>query len=694
MLHKIIITAAIFPLCLPLTAQTQDADSAAMHGELKEVTVQAAMVVHKADRDVYTPSNDIRKRSTTGLSLLGNMMIPSLSVNDIMGTVTANGVAVQVRINGRQATIEQVRSLLPESIVRVEYHQDPGLRYGGAETVIDFIVRNPMLGGSLMASTMQPFSSFNNSGLSLKLNNGKSQFELSGWLNWRNMNVYRDYFEQFTFEDGSQLLRQESPRDGKFTQVNTNPSFSYSYIKPDTTIIYVGAGLWIQSPTRMKMEGVMSMSDASSDINIKDINDNIHHSPRLNFYIEQHLERRQTLVLDMSANLDFSHSERFYTEVPEGQTTPSVDINTDIRDRSFGFAAEADYIKEWDASRLTAGTSYSASRTRSKYINLDNKIYHQSQDKLYAFAEYMHRIGHVSLTAGIGGEYFSIDANNDARPQKHWSIRPHLQVRYRINDSHSMRLSMSSWNNAPSLSQTTEAIQEIDGFQIQIGNPELKPYTTYQLFWGYNFSLPRVDAQLSARWRHSPSAVMDFRRWEDGHLVLNWDNAGRHTSWSVSLSPQINVIPEWVTVSGSVSFFREYTRGTGYRHCIGGFYGSANVSVTHWGFSLMAQYDHGPTSLWGETKTRGEHFNMAMLSYNLNGLNIGIFMMMPFDRYSQETSVLNRYNTNRQVLRTKAFENMFGINLSYNLSWGRQRRDASKIISTDARTQSSSAAGR
>lgn len=49
MLHKIIITAAIFPLCLPLTAQTQDADSAAMHGELKEVTVQAAMVVHKAD---------------------------------------------------------------------------------------------------------------------------------------------------------------------------------------------------------------------------------------------------------------------------------------------------------------------------------------------------------------------------------------------------------------------------------------------------------------------------------------------------------------------------------------------------------------------------------------------------------------------------------------------------------------------
>ncbi len=152
----------------------------------------------------------------------------------------------------------------------------------------------------------------------------------------------------------------------------------------------------------MKMEGVMSMSDASSDINIKDINDNIHHSPRLNFYIEQHLERRQTLVLDMSANLDLSHSERFYTEVPEGQTTPSVDINTDIRDRSFGFAAEADYIKEWDASRLTAGASYSASRTRSKYINLDNKIFHQRQDKVYAFAEYMHRIGHVSLTAGVG----------------------------------------------------------------------------------------------------------------------------------------------------------------------------------------------------------------------------------------------------------------------------------------------------
>lgn len=84
--------------------------------------------------DVYHPSKSAVDNSKNGMQLLNNLLIPSLSVSDALGSITAAGQSVQVRINGRTATIDQVRALLPETIKRVEWMDNPGLRYGGANT--------------------------------------------------------------------------------------------------------------------------------------------------------------------------------------------------------------------------------------------------------------------------------------------------------------------------------------------------------------------------------------------------------------------------------------------------------------------------------------------------------------------------------------------------------------------------------
>jgi len=87
--------------------------------------------------DVYHPSQSAVDASKNGLQLLGNLMIPTLSVSEALGTIQAAGQAVQLRINGRQAGIDQVRALLPETIRRVEWIDNPGLRYGGATHVLN-----------------------------------------------------------------------------------------------------------------------------------------------------------------------------------------------------------------------------------------------------------------------------------------------------------------------------------------------------------------------------------------------------------------------------------------------------------------------------------------------------------------------------------------------------------------------------
>ena len=58
------------------------------------------------------------------------------------------GGELQLRINGAKAEVEEIKALQPSDIIRIEYHDNPGLRYGNAEVVLDYIVRRPETGGN------------------------------------------------------------------------------------------------------------------------------------------------------------------------------------------------------------------------------------------------------------------------------------------------------------------------------------------------------------------------------------------------------------------------------------------------------------------------------------------------------------------------------------------------------------------
>ena len=87
-----------------VTASAQQTDSIAVH-ELGEVIIEAPKVIHRADMDVYHPSVSAVENAKNGVQLLSNLMIPSITVSDALGTISSAGQAVQVRINGREASV-------------------------------------------------------------------------------------------------------------------------------------------------------------------------------------------------------------------------------------------------------------------------------------------------------------------------------------------------------------------------------------------------------------------------------------------------------------------------------------------------------------------------------------------------------------------------------------------------------------
>lgn len=674
-------------------AQAAGADTTAVQ-ELQEIVVKAPKVIHKADMDVYHPSQSAVDNAKNGVQLLANLMIPSISVSDALGTITSGGQSVQVRINGREASVDQVKNLLPSTIKRVEWIENPGLRYNGATTVLNFIVANPTLGGSLMVNTMQALTAaWGQYNPSAKFNFGRSQLEVGGGYKLtENLKISRNFTEKFTFTDGKTLTRNETSRGGRLDNSIGNLWASYNYIKPDTTVIVVEARGFIRPTNKDAYYGLMSSNVGCADALLTDINGNNGSRPALSAYWEQHFAGNQILVVDFKSQYYMGRTFSDYMEQEPETFEYITDIHTNIKDRNQLYAVEADYIKNWDKSRITTGASYMANRNRSTYDNLGGAIFHQRQDRVYFFAEYFQRINKVTFTAGLGAQYTDFLFRETDLGSNSWNIRPQASLSYSITPKHQLRLNFDSWQSTPSLAETNPTPQQIDGFQWRIGNPGIKTANSYMLTLRYNFQIPRVYGQFGVRAFTSPNAITPLLRWEGEKLVTTYENSRGLQNLSLFLAPQIEIIPDWFMLSGYLQWRAERMRGTGYALTNDAWSGYAAMQLRHWGFTLTAQYIRAQRDLWGEKISWGEDMNLLDLSYNWKQWGFSVGCLLPFGKYDQGSKNLSMWNTSERHMRTDFRLPYIGIN--YNLQWGRQKRKANKRINVGGDADQSTAGGR
>lgn len=91
---------------------------------------------------------------------------------------------------------------------------------------------------------------------------------------------------------------------------------------------------------------------------------------------------------------------------------------------------------------------------------------------------------------------------------------------------------------------------------------------------------------------------------------------------------------------------------------------------------------------------KAEFTTTAALTYTWRDFQFAAGMMMPFGKYNQGSELLNRYNSNVQTIQSHFVSRMPFLKVSYNLSWGKQKRGADRLIDDGSSVQQSKAAGR
>ena len=236
--------ATIFLMLPSLSAQqvTMREDSTFVTSSsffLDEVTVTAKSVINKGDKLSILPSEIQRKTATDGVELLNKMQLSRIMVDVMSGEITTPGNGeVQLRINGILVTYPEVAALNPEDIIRIEYHDSPGVRYGNAAVVIDYITRKKESGGSIRGGAFHSIGGDRTSiddMLSANYNNGKSEFSANVRFIQRKGDWTREYDEKLLFPD-HELQRKEIGEPTLFNKKVLYSNLNYSLQEKDKYI--------------------------------------------------------------------------------------------------------------------------------------------------------------------------------------------------------------------------------------------------------------------------------------------------------------------------------------------------------------------------------------------------------------------------------------------------------------------------
>lgn len=379
-------------------------DAVAMEG----VTVSASGQISHSDRKLIFPSERQMKVSTNGVNLLQQMMLPRIQINPMNNEIgVLGGGELQLRINGAKAEVEEIKALQPSDIIRIEYHDNPGLRYGNAEVVLDYIVRRPETGGNFGVDLSQGMNAmwgeYNVFG---KVNHKKSEFGVSYYMGPRDFyGMYRDNEEEFHLADGTTLHRIEEGEPGHGSMFMNNLSMNYNLQQTENSLFSATFRLRSNSQPHWNYQGVLTnIADSDDKVDMIDRTKESWSRPSLDLYYQQGLKNKQLLVFNVVGTYNKEKSRRLYQESLQDELL--TDINNNVLGDKYSLIGEAVYEKQFSkGNSLSFGLRHTQSFANNEYRNGHYYETDMNQGDTYVYGEYRGKV--KKLDYRLGGRRYS-----------------------------------------------------------------------------------------------------------------------------------------------------------------------------------------------------------------------------------------------------------------------------------------------
>lgn len=671
---------------------------------LNDVVIKAARVIHKVDRDIILPNAKIKENSSNGYDLLRKLHLPNLKVNEAQQSISSYLGGVQVRINDIKATVQDILALQPNDVTRIEYIDDPGVRYGDANlaVVINYVVKKRYVGYVGGVNTTQAlWERFNNSNAFFRYNYKKSEFGLSYRLNYRWYDKRRqDSHAVYLQPDGLERTVDYVGQDAEMTYNSHNLQLSYNLSDPGKYSLNVRFGLdWMNSPYNKKLQKVFETG--RQDL-LLFTNDFGHvRNPVLDIYYSLNLPKKQSLVINVvgthlgSDNIHRQNEYVLQNDVDETlSSSPLHDYGYEANGSKYSLITEAIYTKLLNkVLSFSGGTNYAVSRTDNKYTGSQNVTTVLNSNNVYLFSQLDGRLSKIAnFQLGLGANYISIVQGNVGFHK--WTFRPKLTLASNSIKNFRIRLTGSINPQVPSLSQLSEVRQQGSTMQADDGNSTLKATSTYNGTLGFTWNNKIVDVYWGGNMSYTPDAIMTSilpQQQADGSYLYVWkpENQKSFTSYFAYTTLVFHVIPDIFDIQGELQYQHLRSRGLDYSHDFEPLHYGLTASLNLKKWYVEYHFANAWEQLSGESRSAGEKQSTLTVSYKHKNLRLGLSCLLlgypqGFD-YKNRTN--SKYYVSRGVTYIKNNGNMLMFTLGYTFSHGRKyKTDRRKLNNSDKET--------
>ena len=668
---------------------------------LKGVTVEAAKVVEKVDRQIIFPTKEQVKTASNGYDLLDNLSLPTIIVNRAERKVQSlKGGDVQIRINDVKASMQDVLALQPDEVTKVEFINVPGLKYGDSnlDAVINYQVRRRYAGYVSGVSTMQGTKTgFNNSDGYFKYNVKKSEFSINYSFSYRSVEE-RSYESLGTYHlpTGETLHRNYLGYDSPFLYTINNVQLGYNLSEPDKYTLNVRLNFFnYNSPVR----GMNQLYQESGKANqyLQNNRKMLEQIPSLDIYYSLNMPHDQNLALNLVGTYigtDYQYRMREYTfnKSPDEsvKNAPLTDYSYNATGRKRSLIGEGTYSKNWKQMALSVGGQYNISHTDNIYVGSSNADTELKYSNLYLFTQLQGQQKWFSYQVGVGATRSSVHQGENGYSK--WLFRPQVTLQAKASDRLSFKWSSKITSDIPSLSDLSELRQYSNSFEARDGNSGLKPFTGYNNTLSASWNIPLMSVYLEGNWTYYDkpiaTSILPEKREDGSYLFVSKpENQKSHDYKHLLLTPEVHLIKDHLDLNLMCEYQNVKTKGLDYSHEFNYFRYGAEIRYMTGNWYIGYGAYKVEKSFWGEKTNGGEPTSNLAVTYSYKNWQFGVLGLFVFYPHGcvYKDELFNKYVQQKNKRRLADQGNMLVFTASFNFSHGRKYHTGSRKLNNSDR---------
>ncbi len=660
--------------------------------QLSEVTVKSRnLVFDKGSHLTVIPRPQDVKVSDRGIILLSLLRLPGLRVDPALGKISIDGGTPVLMINGKERSKERFNNLDPTKILRIEYSNNPGIRYmdRGASGIINVVLREAEDGGSTYVHAESALTTgFVNGYGNASYHKGRSEFMLEYNLNHRDydddpMTLSEKFVSPATCLLQPKNISRETQGNTLMSYLNQNLSAEYTYQHNDSTIFVASFGTMLHNFHNRSNADVQISNDVlSSSYNLYYQRHALQNMPKLDLYFKRRMKHQQEIELNVVnewANSKMNTLQR--------QTFSDIEVAeypVNVKNSGWAISSEAVYSKQIGKHKIRTGVQYQYNYARNEYEEQD-VISRMHKNNAYVFGELQGQLGEsVNYSIGTGLKVFNV--KEDQKKENYLRNLSMARLGWRINDRWTLITDLSYVPHLPSLSDLTAVFQRNDNIEAVQGNADLKPSSSLGTHLTARYQSSKAFyANFYFGNEHTFDAILDATIYDPTteYFIARPENSTYFNGMWQQVELGVKDLWDHLTVSLDVAWKHQESKGEDFHYVRRFIRSDINASyvyknfVTGCGFNITPDWD-----LMGETYNRMERQQYIYAQYTLKQWAFNVTWHCPFNPkgYSYQSECWSKVHSLTSKNNIGNNGNMIVLGATWKANFGKSFNKSQKTL--------------